>query len=561
MFADKWRGFLDTILLGVVGALSAQAFTWALKLVQALFLTRLIGYQEPGLPNEPGGAVPAIGPHHLWLIPVATTLGGLISGVLVYSFAPEAEGHGTDTAVRAYHRAAGAIRPRVVPLKMITSAITVGSGGSAGREGPTALFSAGLGSLYGTLRKRSDDERRLLLLVGMAAGLAAIFRSPIGSALFAVEVLYSDVDFEGGALIYAMIGSIVAYAVNGLFVGWAPLFRVPALQPTPFAGYFRYMALGLCCGLVATVIPVAFYRMRDAFHAIPIPPHLKPALGGLGLGLLAMRLPNVLGGGYGWIQQAIDGRLALHLMIALAAAKLLAFTLTVSSGGSGGVFAPSLYIGAMVGGSLAIGLHEPPAAFAVIGMAATFGAAGRVPIATLLMVAEMTGGYELLVPAALAVMLSAMVQALLSVHLRLRYPTLYEAQVSSRADSPVHAAEYVEVALRLIQGHEVQIPPSTSHIWLRDLLAAGLPVDVAGGQQFMLGAVSPRSPLVGRPLARAFEDVPRRQIFALFREGQTLLADPNVTVRQGDRLLILAPADARDRIRRDMAPPGRRTPA
>ncbi len=214
-------------MLGVVGALSAQVFTLMLKGAEALFLGGLAGYTPPGLPDEGGVLKQVIGPHGLWLIPVATTLGGLISGILVYSLAPEAEGHGTDTAVKAFHRAAGFIRARVAPLKAVASAITIGSGGAAGREGPTALMSAGIGSIYATLGKRSDEDRRLLVLVGMAAGLAAIFRSPIGTAIFAIEVLYADMEFEAAALLYTMLGSLVAYVINGVFVGWQPLFQVP----------------------------------------------------------------------------------------------------------------------------------------------------------------------------------------------------------------------------------------------------------------------------------------------------------------------------------------------
>ncbi|MEJ2236657.1 MAG: chloride channel protein [Syntrophobacterales bacterium] len=342
---------------------------------------------------------------------MATTLGGLISGFMVYALAPEAEGHGTDTAVKAFHHLGGRIRARVPFVKMLASAITIGSGGAAGREGPTALISAGIGSVYASLERRSDEERRLLTLIGMAAGLSAIFRSPVGTAMFAIEVLYSDMEFDGGALLYTLLGSVVAYAVNGLFVGWQPLFQVPAGLALPhFFDYSWYIVLGAAAGLVATLIPTVFYRIRDGFAALPIPPHFKPALGGLGIGLLAMGLPQVLGGGYGWIQEAIDGRLSLILLLVLIFAKLLAFSLTVSSGGSGGVFAPSLYVGAMLGGLLAQLFHQPSAAFVIVGMAAVFAGAARVPLASMLMVTEMTGGYHLLPPAALAVILSPVVQ-------------------------------------------------------------------------------------------------------------------------------------------------------
>lgn len=218
------RLLAEAAILGVVGALAAQLFMWALRLCDRLFLVGIAGYHLPGLPSDGGLLRQSVGPHGLWLIPVATTVGGLLSGLLVYTFAPEAEGHGTDTVVKAFHRAAGFIRARVAPLKLVASAITIGSGGSAGREGPTALIVAGAGSIYATLTHRNDDERRLLVLAGMAAGLSAIFRSPIGAAFFAIEVLYSSMEFEAGALLYTMLASVVAYGLNGLFVGWQPLF-------------------------------------------------------------------------------------------------------------------------------------------------------------------------------------------------------------------------------------------------------------------------------------------------------------------------------------------------
>lgn len=232
-FREERRLLFDTILLGIAGALSAQLFGWLLHLADSMLLGGIAGVHLPGVPSDGGVNQLVTGPHGLWLVPLVTTLGGLISGVLVFSLAPEAEGHGTDTAVDAFHRKAGEIRARVPPLKLIASAITIGSGGSAGREGPTALVSAGFGSLYAKAGKRTDRERRLLMLVGMAAGLSAMFRSPIGTGLFAIEVLYSEMEFEAAGLVYTMLGAVVAYAVNGFFSGWKPLFLVPALSATP----------------------------------------------------------------------------------------------------------------------------------------------------------------------------------------------------------------------------------------------------------------------------------------------------------------------------------------
>jgi len=532
------RLIVDSVMLGVVGALAAQLFTLLLRLAQHVFLEGLAGYTPPGLPDEGGVLRELVGPHGLWLIPLSTTLGGLISGVLVYSLAPEAEGHGTDTAVKSFHRSGGYVRPRVTPLKMVASAITIGSGGAAGREGPTALIAAGIGSLYASLTRRSDDDRRLLVLVGMAAGLSAIFRSPIGTAVFAVEVLYADMEFEAAALLYTMLASVVAYVLNGMFVGWKPLFHVPALGDPDGGEYLWYAVLGLGSGVVATLVPLLFYGTRDAFRKIPIPAHLKPALGGLGVGLLALWLPQVLGGGYGWIQEAIDGRLAVRLLLVLVAAKAIAFALTVSSGGSGGVFAPTLFVGAMLGGALAQSAGHSTAPFVVVGMAAVFGGAARVPMATLLMVTEMTGGYRLLVPAALAVFLSYLVQRLLSE--RLPYRSLYEAQVPARADSPTHHVELLQGVLRLLQQRRLTSTDSLGRLDLAALLEAGVAVDLGGGQELVLAAPRPECSWIGQPLPRRqLGEAGGTQIVAVLRDGRTVVPDADTILEPRDQLMLV----------------------
>ncbi|MGH9638507.1 MAG: chloride channel protein, partial [Bryobacteraceae bacterium] len=338
------RLLAEAVGLGVIGGLGAQLFMLALRFCTHVFLVWLAGYHPPGLPSEGGVLKQHIGAHGLWLIPLATTLGGLICGLIVYTFAPEAEGHGTDTAVKAFHRTGGYIRARVAPIKLIASAITIGSGGSAGREGPIALIGAGCGSLYATLGHRNDEDRRLLVLMGMAAGLSAIFRSPVGSAFFAVEVLYGTMAFETGALLYTLLASVVAYAINGLFVGWKPLFYFSAAHTSiNVEGYGWFVVLAVMGGIVATILPLAFYSLRDFFRSLPTPPALNPAIGGLVVGLIAIAYPQILGGGYGWIQEAIDGHLALNLLFILLFLNMIAFCFTVSSGGSGGVFAPTLF--------------------------------------------------------------------------------------------------------------------------------------------------------------------------------------------------------------------------
>lgn len=549
----KPRLMLEAVALGIVGALGARLFTWMLRLSETFFLKWIAGYQPPGVVSEGGALHSVIGPHGLWLIPVSTTLGGLISGILVYMLAPEAEGHGTDAAVAAFHRAGGFVRARVAPVKLVASAVTIGSGGSAGREGPIALISAGVGSLYATLMKRPEEEQRILLLAGMAAGLAAIFRTPMGTGVFAIEVLYSDMEFETGALLYTMLSSAVAYAVNGLFVGWQPLFKLTATPVPRLSEYGWYLALGALAGVVGTILPVVFYRTRDAFRALPIPAWSKPALGGLGVGLLALKLPEVLGGGYGWIQLAMNGQLALRLLLVLVGAKLVAFALTVSSGGSGGVFAPSLFVGAMLGGACALMFHQPSAVFVVVGMAAVFGAAARVPIATMLMVTEMAGGYQLLVPAGSAVMLSYLLQLWISQ--KLKYRSLYEAQVPLRADSPAHYLDHVRVAMTLLGRRDVKVADKMGHLDLLRLLRSKVRFDLPGKKQLQIGLLRPESRFVNRTITDFYGEVDRdgAEIIALMRREHMLLPHPDTLLEGNDRLILITSEASRESLKGDIA--------
>ncbi len=272
------------------------------------------------------------------------------------------------------------------------------------------------------------------------------------------------------------------------------------------------------------------------------------------MGLIALRLPQVLGGGYGWIQQTIDGQLALKLLLVLLLAKMLALSFTVSSGGSGGVFAPSLFVGAMLGGSFALLSHHTPAGMVIVGMAAVFGGAARVPIATLLMVAEMTGGYQLLVPAGLAVMLSYVIQVNLSRFFK--YDSLYEAQVAGRADSPSHRAEQVATAVRLLDSGNVPLPSDMSHLHLAALLQAGLALDLPDGSQLTVGVLAPDSPWVGKQIqSRPPSDVlSHTRIASILRGTTVVLARPNTILQPGDRLLIVVEPEVLDRLGEYLGP-------
>ena len=542
---NEYRLLLYSGLIGIVGGLGAQLFVWLLNLAERLLLVGIAGYQPP----EPGTLNPQslVGPWGLWLIPVVTTLGGLLSGILVYTFAPEAEGHGTDAAVEAFHFKGGKIRPIVPLIKAIASAITIGSGGAAGREGPTAQISVGVGSIFADIMHLPDGDRRTLVLAGMAAGLAAIFRSPLGMAIFAVEILYSGMAFETEALIYTVIASVVAYAVNGLFVGWSPIFYFPqTVHFTDPIALVGYVILGVVAGVVGAIEPPIFYGIRDLFRSLKVPNHIKPAIGGLLMGLLAVAVPEIISTGYGWVQRAMTGGYIGWSLIFLALAKILAMSLTISSGGSGGVFGPNVYIGGMVGAWVAFVMDQvipgagfSPAAFAVVGMAAVFAGTARVPIATLIMVSEMTGGYGLIVPSMLATTIAFVVERTVSGNFR--YPKLYEAQVELRTDSPTHHEGMLKAAFAVLERGPLVDLRNVTFPHLASLLRHGTPIPIHGGQGRLLTVnIGKRSQLANGLIADIFEQFPDLLAVAIIRDQQVQLPRGSTRLASGDQLLIAA---------------------
>jgi CIC family chloride channel protein len=429
-----------SVLVGLVAGVGAIAFFTALE-----WITHVLFVQGAGVEiRTPAGeevfhATPE-GPRRAWLFFLLPVVGGLISGLIVYTWAPEAEGHGTDAMIEAFHRKRGMIRARVPFLKALATIATLGSGGSAGREGPIAQIGAGFGSWLAQRMGLTVRERRCLLLAGTAGGLGAIFRSPLGGALTAVEVLYSE-DFESEALLPSIISSVTAYAVFSTVFGYGRVFSLPAdyafRDPTEL---IFFAVLGLVCIPLGILYIKVFYGMRDRiFRPLPIPRHLKPMVGGLLVALLGLALPNVYGSGWGQIQAALFSELSISIMLALAAGKILATSFTIGSGGSGGVFGPTLFIGGMLGGAIGTAGHQlfpeivtAPGAYVLVGMAAFFAGVANAPLGVLLMVCEMTGGYDLIAPLLL-------VSAIALIFTR-RW-SIYEQQVKDKFHSDAHLAE------------------------------------------------------------------------------------------------------------------------
>ncbi len=405
-------------------------------------------------PNPAGEAVSLLSLHpDLWLIPLSTALGGLATGLIVYRFAPEAEGHGTDEAIASFHRRDGKIRRRIPIVKAVASAFTIGSGGSGGREGPTAQISTGFGSYVGDLLKLPVKDRRIAVAVGIGAGIGSIFKSPFGGAILSAEILYSAGDFEVEALIPAFIASPIGYVIFASFAGFTPIFgNSMSYVFTQPVNLVFYALLGLVCGVVGRGYTTTFYAVRGFFSSLKIPKYAKPVIGLTISGTIAVFFPEVLGLGYGFLQYLIDGKMNLIgisflsvpifvVLVLVVLFKIIATSMTVGSGGSAGVFAPSLVIGGFVGAAFWTamnyalpGVMPVPAPLVIVGMVALFGGVGRVPIAVILMVSEMTGTLSLLAPSMVAVVIAYFVVG--PAH------TIYRNQVPRRADSPAHRGEY-----------------------------------------------------------------------------------------------------------------------
>ncbi len=445
--AGKW--LFRFILIGLIAGCGAILFHYLCGLGMHYFLDLMAGYR----PDHPAGEhllLPSTDtPFNRWMLLILPALGGLVSGWLVYTFAPEAEGHGTDAAIDAYHHKGGLIRSRIPIIKTIASTITLTTGGSGGREGPIAQIGAGFGSFLAQKLKLSERERRIMMAAGIGAGVGSIFRAPLAGALFAAEVLYRDPDFESEVIIPAGISSVVAYCIFCLVFGWGSLFDSPDFKFRNPLELGPYLVLAGVLVVTAVLYIKVFYGMIGLFHKLKVPNHIKPAIGGLCTGIIGFFLPYTLAFGYGMAQQAIFNQLAISTLIALAIGKIFTTSFSIGSGGSGGVFGPSVVIGGAMGGAVGKIFHSlipnivtQPGTFVIVGMAGFFAAASNTPISTIIFISEMTNSYHLLLPS----LLVCSVCYLLS-----QRWTIFENQVKSRIDSPAHAGEFMIDVLQTIK--------------------------------------------------------------------------------------------------------------
>jgi chloride channel protein, CIC family len=443
--------YLLALLVGVISGLVAVVFECGLHYFTGLILVDVANLNISHPFGENSARFFHFSPNGdplRWAMLIIPALGGLLSGYIVYRFCPEAGGTGTDAMIDAFHRKVGKISPLVPLVKGITTIITMATGGSTGKEGPVAQIGAGVGSIIAVKLGIGVRSRRTLLLAGTAAGLGAIFQAPLGGALTAVEILYRE-DIESDSLIPCVISSITAYAIFGSIFGFSHVFLLPGAETMGFdpGELLIFLCMGVICSWVGYLYVKCFYGMRDKFfNKLKLKPYYRTALGGLLLGVLGFFYMEIFGSGFGYIQEIIYlnssaitwASVGTFCIIGLF--KIVGTSLTIGSGGSGGVFAPSLFIGSMIGAAVGGAFHlllpdmvqSPFGAFVVVGMCSFFAGVAHAPIAAVIMVCEMTGGYELLAPLMLVSVLAIMLSQKWSI---------YENQVKNKFFSKAHVGD------------------------------------------------------------------------------------------------------------------------
>jgi CIC family chloride channel protein len=439
-----WHAFL----VGVAAGFFAAAFYSALEWSQWLLFDELANLQLPRSAGE-AALLPSAreaGPTRWWLVLLLPAAGGLLAGLLVTFVCPRAGGPGGDSYIASFHYQGGRISWKVPIVKTLATLLTIASGGSVGREGPTMQIAAGMASGLARRLKLTLRERRVLVVAGAAAATGAIFQIPLGGAIFATEILYRD-DFETEALVPAILSSVTAYSIFTTIHGQGHLLATAEEYPFEPEALPLYAIMAVGLALFGVLWVKVRHGSRDrVFARLNVPGWARPAVGGLIVGLMALAVPQVLGAGYGLAQGAIlnaewipEGNWGWVMLLGLAVAKIIATSASLGSGGAGGEFGPTLVIGGLVGGAfglifdLAVPSWAPdPGSFALVGMGAMLGGVAHVPISSLILVCELAGSYDLLVPLMLAEGITFVL---------LRRVHLYRRQVGTRLQSPAHRHE------------------------------------------------------------------------------------------------------------------------
>ncbi len=397
------------VVTGVGAGLGAIAFRLLIKGFTYAF-SGFKDYSAVGHAANPN--VPGLG---IWFVVLAPIVGGLLYGPLVSRFAPEARGHGVPEVMLAVNRMGGRMRPQVPVVKSLASALCIGAGGSVGREGPIVQIGSALGSVIGQAVRLSETQLRLLVACGAAGGISATFNAPIAGVFFALELILRNFATQSFGLV--VVSSVIADAIARAAFGSAPFLHLPKFTFNSPVELVFYVVLGVA----ATVVGVAFVRLLyggedladRVWGRLRISRSFQPAIGGVLLGLLLLAVPQMYGVGYPVLERGVDGHYVLLALVGLLVAKLLATSLTMWIGGSGGVFAPSLFMGAMLGTAygdivhrLVPGIAPAAGAYGLVGMGAVFAAAARAPITAVLIIFELTGNYRIILPLMFAIVVA-----------------------------------------------------------------------------------------------------------------------------------------------------------
>ena len=453
-FLRKWGGI--GILIGVAAGLGSLALLWFIDEVTKIALGTIVGYTPPLPGGEGGTADYSFHMARRWLLPVVTTVAGLLGGLLSWKFAPTTASDGTNAAIQAFHKNEK-VKFKTSIFKLITSGLTIGGGMASGREGPIAQIGAAAGASIADLLKLTARERNIALAAGLGAGIAAIFKAPLAGAIIGAELFYKE-DFEVEALVPGLVAAVIGYTIVGAVLGFQPVFKPPPRIVDfehPFA-LVLYALLGVGCALLARLMFAVYFPIQRFFKRFPL--WMATTIGGLCTGLIALAIPYVAGTGYGWAQFAISQKtdiLSPGMLLVAAIAEIVATSLTLGSGNSGGIFGPCVFTGGMFGGAFGYAAAHffpqtvpHPGDYAIVGMIAFFAAAARAPISTIIMISEMTGGYGLLAPAMFAVVTAFILSG---------KRTIFPAQVHSRLESPFHADEFEPIVLRRVKVTDVMI--------------------------------------------------------------------------------------------------------
>ena len=418
----RWEGLRSSdtgllvlaLLVGAGAGLGAVVFRWLI----VTFTRVLSGHSDySGLGHVANPHVPWLGP---WFVVLAPVVAGLVYGPLVHGFAREARGHGVPEVMYAVARRGGRIRPQVAAVKALASALCIGGGGSVGREGPIVQIGSALGSTLGRAVGAAEGRMRVLVACGAAGGIAATFNAPLAGVFFAMELILAD--FAARSFGMVVLSSVTASVIGRAALGNQPFLHLPTFTVEHPTQYLLFAVLGLLAGLVGVGFTRILYAIEDFCDWVWRGPEwLRPAVGGLLLGLLLLAVPEMYGVGYPVLSDGVAGHYAIGFLVVLLVAKMVATSLTIGIGGSGGVFAPSLFIGAMLGAGfgqsldlLDSGLAGPAGAYGLIGMGAVFAGAARAPITGVVIMFELTGEYSIILPLMIAIVLATGVSHLVS---------------------------------------------------------------------------------------------------------------------------------------------------